>query len=274
MIVAFALRTTFLNARPVVSGSDFTVTPGRTLFSSGFFSAFDADGTIAAIDIRSPTGFNGFGSANSVDPGNPMVWHIPAFSQFGYSIGVADGNYVLSARAFDGIDWSEWEDVNVTVATPADNAGNDAGNARAVTLNSTVQTFGGWVGAGDGLDYYRFTVNGSERVVIGMGPADYAMGLTVQLRDAQGNAEMPPMSISYGSGASYTTPALEAGDYYLTVGPAGNSSYSLSLSTLAGTPFDGAGNNFADARPVATLHTEQTFRRRSAPARPAARCCR
>jgi hypothetical protein len=250
--------TTVLNNRPVVIGADFTSTPGRLLYTSEFFSAADFDGSNLTIDLRAPLGFNGFGSVNGVDQGNPRTWHIPGFANFGFSVSAADGTYTLSARAFDGIDWSAWEDITFTVATPVDGAGNTTGSARSVTLTSAPQTFADWVGSGDGMDYYRFTVNGSERVVIRMNPADYGSSLTVQLLDAQGNNEMSPMIVSYsGSPATHTTASLEAGEYFVSV--TGGSSYSLQLSSQASAPFDGAGNQFSEARQVTNLHTEQTF---------------
>jgi hypothetical protein len=169
---------TVLNSRPTMTRlTDVSVSLDQASYMSSLFStASDGDGdSIVSYDVLVPiAGLNYVGvpgSANLFDPNGAGNWthkiyHPESLSVFGFK-GYAEGSYTIKARAFDGVDYSEWVESTLTVdGPPPDGAGNTLANARHVTPNTVGPTYRDWVGDDDPADYYHFFLSQDSRIYL------------------------------------------------------------------------------------------------------------
>ncbi|MGQ0510709.1 MAG: hypothetical protein ACT4P9_08850 [Betaproteobacteria bacterium] len=259
---------TITNLRPVPgAGGSTTVTPGETVRLSTLYStATDPDGgSISMYQLELPAAaplypFGGYlsylGGGQSVltglhgEAGSAYLSYLPQNLTAGVYAGAA-GDYVVSLRAYDGIDWSDWRDATIHVVAPADTAGNTGASARALTASTTPQTIHEWIGAADDpVDYYRVTLTQPTYLDVRLSNPT-ATGYRLRFQNADGS--------ELNGGATYdvnwfdaprtTSLALTTGDYLVAVSPLGDTAgyYDLEFSTHVGPPpdFAGNGNNFA-----------------------------
>jgi Beta-propeller repeat/Bacterial pre-peptidase C-terminal domain len=166
-----------------------------------------------------------------------------------YPYGNADTNYNLNVSA-----------------TPVDYALNTLGQARQITLNSTISTYTDWVGSSDTNDFYRFNLNGASSFNLTLNglSADADVEL---IRDINNNGvidsgEVIARSTAGGASAESIIRTLEAGTFYLRVYPYGNANtnYNLNVSATPSTiPLDFAGNNLGNARQITLNPTTSTY---------------
>ncbi|MEY2985219.1 MAG: hypothetical protein RLZZ568_1836 [Cyanobacteriota bacterium] len=135
-------------------------------------------------------------------------------------------------------------------ATVTDDAGNNLANARVITVGASTRFFNDAVGYADSNDYYRFTLDDPSLFELNL------TGLTsdadVELLDSNGN--FIDSSTLSSSQSETLERSLDSGTYYINIYPyVGDTEYTLAVSAQPEnvTPPDNAGNNIANAAPIA-----------------------
>jgi hypothetical protein len=239
--------TTVLNGVPVVTGHDRTLRGGTNMDLGDIISSVtDPDGNpVVALDVRAPQQFGGYGSGSGVTLGDPNVWHIYSVGTFGFNVGGIDGVFQVSTRAYDGVDWSDWTTVNVTVQVPPlDDAGNNFAEARQVALTTTPQVLHDWLGYADTVDYYKFTLATDAIVHFNLDGLSNDGGNPLNVALYYGAGGLVPGTPIYPyAGAWSTNPRsdyldLSAGSYYLQLGRPNTQDtfYALSLGITVNHP--------------------------------------
>jgi len=142
-------------------------------------------------------------------------------------------------------------------ASAQDLAGNSRRKAYNVGEFSGAQSFQEFVGTGDRLDFYRFSLSGDSRFELNLtGLSDDA---DVYLLNEKGRTI--DRSLSWGSTSENISQDLDSGTYYVKVKGYGRSStdYSLSMSATGVGPTDQAGNSLEAARDIGVLSGSQSF---------------
>jgi trimeric autotransporter adhesin len=143
------------------------------------------------------------------------------------------------------------------VAAPVDRAGNSLNAARNLGALNGSRSFQDFVGRIDTNDYYRFSLSQTSdfRLTLNRLSSD----ADVQLLDSSGTVIQG--SYAEGSLSESINRMLNAGTYYLRVYPySGDTNYNLSLSAVASTRSDGAGNTLGNARNIGALNSSRLFR--------------
>jgi len=155
-------------------------------------------------------------------------------------------SFTVSARAFDGLDWSAWTDVTVNaIAVPADHAGLfDAPRVVSLTPGDPAQVFNDFVGTADFADIYRFDV--AAPGTLNMNLSGLESGSAVRFLmgyDADGGVLTSPpppeapgwpnqfTNVSGSAPFSFAGP-VQSGTYYLRIlSQTDSTPYSLSLGS-------------------------------------------
>lgn len=144
---------------------------------------------------------------------------------------------VPSVSSTEALDYT----LNMTANPIADLAGNTRATARPVSVSSTPISFTDFVGAGDGEDFYQFTLTSNQTVNFKLGGASgqaTSTGLLYNLQDSLGNS-ISGIPVSAGATADFSrslTGAPSGTTYYIRIAPSVSSSqgttYGLTLATV------------------------------------------
>jgi hypothetical protein len=244
--------TSVLNDRPVVTGTDALRDVGQTINLVELFASSDSD-TLQRFQVRAPTGLALASGQNATlieQSGGESVYEIgqPGLN---FLTGASNQDAVLSVRAWDGIDWSEWEDATLRVrGGDTDLAGNTPGSGRAITLSAAPQTFHDWVGSNDQIDFYRFSLPTGGKIDVEVDGLDRNVGLQFYKIQAPGVYQQ---HASFGFISSFSDPNGVAFSFFA---PPGDYAFGVDRSGTPGTYYDlslaGAANEFPVVVPVQT----------------------
>jgi hypothetical protein len=220
-----------------VSGTDVSATSGAEweLFDRfAFTNDDDSIGKITQFEIRLPNALSYVGDWTQFTPGEPKVYRADRASFYRTVLstdGAAGGDYTVSMRVTDSIDWSDWEDIAIHLA-PA----GSPDLPLEVTLGSSPQTFNDSLNYEvDSQDIYHFTLAGSANVSLQLGGITSTNTVQVLLASEDGTpAPGTPIAPFAGVGAAglSTSMLLAAGSYNLRIAaPAYQQTlYNLTLS--------------------------------------------
>lgn len=155
------LSVTLLNHTPVAKASDVIATKGQSFAASSLFSASDADtnDSIVKYQFWDSTSDPSSGSfmINGVSQGTGIVIDVSAAQLADTAFQSRSGMDLLWVRVSDGIDWSAWQQFNVT--SPIDHAASVIVENIGVAMNYTLaatQLFSSADSDGDTVTQYEF----------------------------------------------------------------------------------------------------------------------
>lgn len=151
---------------------------------------------------------------------------------------LGSGSYFVEVEtSAENLDYT----LNLTSAPISDLAGNTRPTARSASFSTTPTTYTDFVGAGDGDDFYQFTLFSNQTVNFTLGGVSgqsTAASLSYALQDASGNS-ITSGFLSTGEGTSFNralTGNLAGSTYYFRVAPGSSTSegttYGLTLARL------------------------------------------
>ncbi|MBW4522702.1 MAG: tandem-95 repeat protein, partial [Scytolyngbya sp. HA4215-MV1] len=140
---------------------------------------------------------------------------------------------------------------------PVDYTGNTLSTARALSINTSTQSYIESVGFTDTNDYYRIQLSGRSSLSLAI--TGLRANADVQLLNSQGNLIQD--SSNSGSLAETINQVLDAGTYYIRVFSVDNSDTNYQLSVAASAnPTDLVGNTLASALNIGSLNGSGRYR--------------
>lgn len=127
---------------------------------------------------------------------------------------------------------------NLTVATPADYAGNAPSNARSIPVSSSTNTYTDFIGTADLSDYYGFTLSNTSNLQLSLNGLSADADVQLLRLNTNGTTTQVAGSASSGTMAeAININNLAAGNYLAYVYQySGDTFYNLSISATASTP--------------------------------------
>ncbi|MGK7921636.1 MAG: PPC domain-containing protein [Trichodesmium sp.] len=145
------------------------------------------------------------------------------------------GDYYVQVKSRSKWDSTDYDlELNFS-ELPPDNAGNNKRKARKLGSLSGSESYNDFVGKGDRLDFYRFTLDGERDVDISLDGLSGNADLHLWKKGSRG---VFGRSTNSGSSSESINESLGAGTYYLRVKSKGGAGtdYSLSLEAVAVEP--------------------------------------
>ncbi|MFM7428236.1 MAG: hypothetical protein ACKO7W_25105 [Elainella sp.] len=235
-----AARPLSLSATPT-SLTEFVGTGDREDFYQFTVGAPGAPSSDFTVELRGVNGNLLTGSADlrlRDSLGNSIDSEFVSSNSGGASLNrkLGSGTYFVEVETnAENLDYT----LNLTSAPIADLAGNTRPTARSVSFSPTPYT--DFVGAGDGDDFYRFTLFSNQTVNFTLGGANgqsTVASLSYALQDGLGNS-ITSGFLSTGEGTTFNralTGSLAGTTYYFRVAPGSTTSegttYGLRLTSL------------------------------------------
>jgi hypothetical protein len=226
------------NRAPILTPVSSTpgVALGQTVAVSTLFSTSDADGD-AITRYRFWDNGTGGGEfrVNGVAKTPKMEFEVDAaaLADTVYAAGAVTGTEGIAISVYDGAAWSAWGNMYMRNLEPVDRAGNTVATGHSVTLDTSAQIFSDWLGSGDGIDIYTFTLNSAQTVDLDIAGLNSGGSIQVAIYDGGGTI-VPNTTLQ----ATDSTPAsgslnLASGSYSLRLVTLGssNTNYDLTLSS-------------------------------------------